>query len=241
MSRLPRILTVLGAVSAASLVPLTAVRAQIYGVHSGAVDLMTVDAAALGDTVKSSVGLFASNELTVAGGVGVLGGSLRAYVGSQPNRFGIPYVLGAGYARTLAAHDLLGPLHGVIGAELVGGFRHETNRPHEAGALNLTIPAGLSFGNPSGTSLGFYAAPYVESGLMRFWQSVPGPCTPYSGCDYQLSDTRLQSVAGVGLGGRAALGRFSLELLFRDVRWKGGRLLATGGESELGLTYRLGR
>ena len=237
----PRFLAFVGAASATALVPSAPLHAQLYGIHSGAVDLATVDAASLGDTLRSSLGVFLADKWVVAGGVGALGGSLRAYIGSDPNRSGIPYMLGAGYAYTLAAPGLIGPLHGAIGTELVGGFRHETNRPHNAAALNLTVPVGLSVGNPSSTSLGLYAAAYVESGLMRFWQTVPGSCAPYSGCNYRLSDIRLQNVAGVGLGGRAALGRFSAELLFRDVRWKRGRLLADGGEGALGLTYRLGR
>src|SRR5689334_21077870 len=132
MSRLTRILTALGAMSATALVPTAPLHAQLYGVHSGAVDLATVDAAALGDTARSSLGLFAANTWVLAGGVGVLGGSLRGYVGSQPNRLGTPYMLGVGYARTIASHDLVGPLQGAIGTELVAGFRHTVYAPRDA-------------------------------------------------------------------------------------------------------------
>lgn len=237
-SRLQRFLILLGAASAMTLLPFAPVRAQLYGVHSGAVDLATVDAAALGDTLRSSVGLFTAGQWVVAGGIGAFGGALRAYVGSESNRVGIPYALGMGYARTIAAHDLLGPLHAAIGTELVAGFRHEPYAPHDAGAVSLTAPIGLSVGDPSSTSLGLYAAPYVESGMMREWEKDPQSCTPY--CNYRLSDTGLRSAAGVGIGSRAALGRWSLELLFRDVRWHNRQFYAAG-EGALGVTYRLGR
>ena len=238
MPRLPRIVTVLGAICAAALAPVGPVDAQLYGIHSGAANLATVDAAALGDTVRSSLGLFAAKNYVLAGGVGVLGGSLKGYVGSQPNRVGTPYALGVGYARTIAVHDLLGPLHGAIGTELVAGFRHMLSAPRDAGAVSLTAPVGLSLGDPSSSSLGFYAAPYVESGVMRAWERVPGSCTPW--CASRLSDTGLRSAAGAGLDGRAALGRFALEVLVRDVRL-GHRGFYGGDEGALGLTYRLSR
>jgi hypothetical protein len=221
-----------------ALVPSASARAQFYGTHSGAVDLATVDASALGDTLRSSLGLFAADQWVIAGGVGVLGGSLKGYLGSDPNRVGFPYALGVGYARTIAAHVLVGPLHGAIGTELVAGFRHEPYAPRDAGALNLTVPVGVSLGDPSSTSLGLYAAPYVESGLMRVWETVPGSCTPY--CNSRLSDTRLWNVAGVGVGGRAAIRRFSFELLFRDVQLHNRRLYWRGGGA-VGFAYRLGR
>ena len=116
-----------------------------------------------------------------------------------------PYMLGVGYARTIAAHDLVGPLQGTIGTELVAGFRHTVYAPRDAGAISLTAPVGLSLGDPATTSLGFYAAPYVQSGIMRAWETVPGSCTPW--CQSRLTDTGLRSAAGVGLGGRAAIGR----------------------------------
>jgi len=237
MSRLSPLLF-LGATSAMALVPSDSARAQLYGTHSGAVDLATVDASALGDTLRSSLGVFLAGKWVIAGGVGVLGGSLKGYLGSESSSWGHPYNLGVGYARTMAAHDLAGPLHGAIGTELVAGFRHEPFAPRDAGALNLTVPVGVSLGDPSGTSLGFYAAPYVESGLTRAWETIPGSCTPY--CSSRLSDTGLSSVAGVGVGGRAAIRRFSLELLIRDVRVHNRRLYA-GVEGAVGLAYRLGR
>ena len=239
MSRLSYFLAFLGVTSATALVPVAPIRAQLYGIHSGAADLATVDAAALGDTLKSSVGLFVADEWVIAGGVGALGGSLKGYAGSEPNRLGVPYMLGLGYARTIAAHALLGPLHGAIGTELVAGFQHRNYAPRDAGAVNLTAPVGVSLGDPSSTSLGFYVAPYVESGIMRTSEAVPGSCAPY--CNYQLSDARLRSAAGVGLGGRVALGRFALEIVFRDVRFHDRQVYWDGGEGALGLTYRLGR
>ena len=234
--RLPRVLILF--VGAMTLVPCAPVRAQLYGVHSRAVDLATIDAAALGDTLPSSAGLFAADQWVVGAGVAAFGGALRAFVGSERQRVGIPYALGMGFARTIAAHDLLGPLHGAIGTELVAGFQHLAYAPHDAGALSLTAPLGLSIGDPSSTSLGLYAAPYVESGVMRSWESDPQSCSPY--CTFRLSDTGIRSAAGLGVGGRAALGRWSLELFFRDVRFR-NRQFYSVDEGALGVTYRLSR
>jgi hypothetical protein len=174
----------------------------------------------------------------IAGGVGGFGGALRAYLGSEFERVRTPYALGLGYARTITAYDFFGPLHGAIGTELVAGFRHEPRAPRDAGAVSLTVPIGLSVGNPSGTSLGLYAAPYVESAIMRAWERDLQSCTPF--CNYRLGDTGLRSAAGVGIGGRAAVGRWSLELFLRDVQWN-RRPFYRLGEGALGVTYRLSR
>jgi len=221
-----------------ALVPSGSARAQRYATHSGAANLSTVDASPLGDTLRSSLGFFLANQWVIAGGVGVLGGSLKGYFGSNPERLGFPYSLGVGYARAIAAQGLGGPLHGAVGAELVAGFRHGPYHPDDAGAINLTVPVGVSVGNASSTSLGLYAAPYVESGIMRAWEIVPGSCTPY--CSSRLGDARLRSISGVGVGGRAAIRRFSLELLFRDVQLRHRRLYSLG-DGALGIAYRLGR
>ena len=235
MSRLSRFLF-LGAAIAMALAPSGPARAQLYGTHSGAADLSTVDASALGDTLRSSLGFFLADQWVITGGVGVLGGSLKGYLGSDPNRLGFPYALGVGYARAIAAHGLVGPLQGAIGTELVAGFRHGPFAPRDAGAVNLTVPVGVSLGDPSSTSLGLYAAPYVESGIMRVREKVPGSCTPY--CSIRLSDTGLWNVAGVGVGGRAAIRRFSFELLFRDVQLHNRRFYWRGGGA-VGFAYRL--
>ena len=238
LSRLRGFLVLVGAASAITLFPTAPVGAQVYGVHSGAVDLATVDAASLGDTLRSSVGFFTASNWVIAGGVGAFGGALRAYLGSEFDRVGTPYALGLGYARTIAAHDFFGPLRGAIGTELVAGFRHEPRAPRDAGAVSLTAPIGLSVGDPSGTSLGLYAAPYVESAMMRAWERDLQSCTPY--CNYHLGDTGLRSAAGVGIGGRAAVGRWALELSLRDIQWNSGPFyrLSYGAA---GVTYRLSR
>jgi len=238
LSRLRGFLLLVGAASAMSVLRPASGHAQLYGVHSGAVDLAAIDAAGLGDTLPSSVGFFSTGQWVLAGGVGAFGGALRGYVGSEFSRVGIPYALGLGYARTIAARDLVGPLHGAIGSELVAGFRHEPHAPNDAGAVSLTIPVGLSVGDPSSTSLGLYAAPYLESGMMRAWEKVPASCAPF--CNYRLGDMGFRSAAGVGIGTRAAAGRWSLELFLRDVRWN-ARSIRELAEGALGVTYRLGR
>ena len=235
MSSLPRLFAVLGLASANALIPDAAARAQLYGVRSGAAHLTTVDAAAIGDTVRSSVGLFVGGPIAVAAGIGAFGGALRVSIGSEVN---LPAnSLGVGYARTFAWRDLSGPVHVAIGTELVGGFRHEPSAVGNAGALNLAAPLGVSLGDPSGTSLGVYAAPYVEAGLMRVVERV-GACTPF--CNYRWSDVGLHSAAGIGLGARVALGRLSLELFLRDARWNRQQVYGLA-DGTLGVTYRLGR
>lgn len=230
---------VIGAVGAVALTLTVSApaRAQIHGVHSGAVDFAPVDAAALGDTLQASVGLFgASDRLTAAAGAGVRGGAVRGYVGGLLGDSETSWSVGAGYARTLASRDVAGPLHGTFGAELVGGFLHAEGAPQNAGAVRLTLPVGLTLGDPSGWSLGVYAAPYAESALDRQWHTT-------SGCNfvcYNLSGVALHSALGVGTGLRLSLGRLAAELIIRDMLAPDLRY-ERAGEGELGFTYRIGR
>lgn len=233
-----RVLVVVAAASAFVLTSSARANAQLAGYHSGSVNFAPVDAAALGDTLPASVGLFATaNEYVAAGGVGAAAGALRGYAGGYPGYYGVRWTLGAGYARTFTARDLAGPLYGSFGSELIVGFRHMDRAPRDAGALRLTAPLGVSLGDPSGASLGIYAAPYAESAVMRRLV-VPSNCA--SPCHVTFTDVGLQSAVGVGAGLRIALGRLSAELMFHDVG-PSSRRPYLGDESAIGFTYRLGR
>ena len=238
MRRLLRTLNLVFGASGLALVPSACAHAQIFGYRSGAMDFAPVDAAALGDTLRASIGLFAgSNEYVGAAGIGLAGGALRGYVGGLSAYRGYRGLLAAGYARTLAARTLAGPIHGTIGGELAGGYRHLEYAPHDAGGLHLTAPIGVSLGDPSGASLGFYAAPYAESGLLRQFDSVPG-CT--TGRCYALGGVVLQNAAGLGAGLRLSFGRLAAELRIFDVIRRGGAFYYGDGGS-IGFTYRLAR
>jgi hypothetical protein len=123
-------------------------------------------------------------------------------------------------------------LHATFGAEVVGGYLHESFVPWDAGALRLAAPIGVSLGNPSGSSLGIYAAPYLESSVMRLFDAGPPRFT--------WSDAGLHTAAGVGVGGRASLGRLALEIIVRDVKRHRAVFYGEGGAA-VGFTYRLSR
>lgn len=212
-------------------------RAQSFGIHTRAVNTAAVDAAALGDTLRASVGLYDNdNGLGATGGVAAWRGALRAYVGRRVGINETNYNLALGYARSLATRDLAGPLRGTFGAEVVGGYLHESYTPQDQGGLRVTAPLGMSLGDPSSSSLGVYVAPYAESGIMRVFVPVPNGCSRF--CDSRLGDTGLHGAAGVGLGARASMGPLSLELMSRDITHRSD--FFGYSESALGITYRLG-
>jgi hypothetical protein len=182
---------------------------------SGSATFAPVDAAALGVTRPASMGLFVGEAQYVgAAGLGVGNGALRGFVGRSAS----DWSFGGGYARTLATGQLGSAIHTSIGGELVGGYRHYAR---SSAAANLTMPLGLTFGDPNrpflrGPSFAIYIAPYAETGVTR----APS---------YAL---------GAGAGTRFSLGNFALELMVRDVgpsrRWE------KFGFPTLGLNYRLG-
>lgn len=211
--------------------------AQLSGQHAGAGGLSTVDEAALGDARLASVGLFlGSNDYIAGGGIGLAGGALRAYAGGVPQRRGARWTAGVGYARSIATRELTGPIRGIVGGELLGRVGHTPFAPHEAAAISLTAPVGVSFGVPSGQSLGLYAAPYAEAGVVRRW--VPAPCAQGLICQ-TLGDVGSTHALGIGAGMRLSFGRFSAGILFGDVLERGPRLVDVG-DTRLGFTYRLG-
>ncbi len=142
---------------------------------------------------------------------------MRGFVGGADGEWSV----GVGYARTLATGQLGNAIHTSIGGELVGGNRHATRSSFNAAAANVTMPFGLTFGDPnrplvSGPTLAIYAAPYAEAALA-------------SDASYAL---------GVGIGARLSLGRFAAELMVRD--FDPGRPWDRFGLITLGFNYRLG-
>jgi hypothetical protein len=218
------------AVAAASMIALGAkpVAGQLAGRLSGFATFAPVDAAALGVTRPASVGLFVGEEIFGAAGLGVGHGALRGFVGGVPREWS----LGAGYAQTLVTGQRGSAIHTSIGGELVAGFRRSTLSRYNAAAANVTIPFGLTFGDPNqprlnGPSLAIYVAPYAETGITRVARYA------------ETGVTRDASYAlGVGTGTRLSLGRFAVELMFHDFdprrRWEKFGLIT------LGLNYRLG-
>lgn len=209
--------------------------AQLAGRHVGGADFAPVDATALGDTRPASIAVFTNADaIGVGAGWGLAGGAMRGYLGAN----GYHVAVGGGYARTLAERRLARGFVGTFGGELVGGYNHVfERRPDDSGALRLTMPLGLSLGDPSGTSLGLYAAPYAEAGVLRRLEVSPTGCNPY--CRYVLGGPTLRSAVGAGIGMRGAFRRVGAEVIFRDMSPK-GRGVAPLSDVMLGFTYRLG-
>jgi hypothetical protein len=192
------------------------VAGQLAGRLTGFATFAPVDAAALGVTRPASVGLFAGAQFVGAAALGVGSGALRGFVGGNEGEWSF----GGGFAQTLATGQLGSAIHTSIGGELVGGYRRFTRSFNAAGA-NVTMPFGLTFGDPNrpflnGPALAIYIAPYAETGVFRE-------------ASYAL---------GVGTGARLSLGRFAVEVMVRDFdprrRWERFGLIT------LGLNYRLG-
>ena len=239
MLRSSRVMALLGVSAACTLLLLLPMRtqAQLTGRHIGGTGFATIDEVALGDTVLASVGFFlGASEYTAGGGIGVAGGALRGYAGGADNSRG-QWSVGAGYARSLATRELPGRIYLAAGAELLGGLTHIRGATHEAGSIDLTAPLGLSFGNPSGPSLGFYAAPYAEAGLGR--QLVNAPCAQGLQCS-ALGGVGLSQALGLDAGIRVSFGRFSAGFMLRDVLERGPRPFEVG-DGVIGLTYRIGQ
>lgn len=226
------VLLVIGA-SVVSLLPSQSANAQLTGSSNGAALFSPVDASALGVSRLSSVGLSLTDaQFVVGGGLGMAGGSLRGYAGGGA----FAWSTGLGYASTFVRRSLAdGRLHGTIGGQLTGGYRHESYTS-EAGALNMTVPVGVRVGNPDGRSLTVYAAPYVELGVERFRVNH---CSYNEQC-YQTSRNPEGTYGGgIGLGARASAGRFALGILARDF---GDRthLVRSPFTLALGFSFQLG-
>src|SRR5206468_250408 len=204
-----------------------------------AADFAPVDAAALGVARGASVGVFVgSNGYAAGGGPGIAGGALRGFVAAGVYQWSV----GAGYARTLVNRQVVGVFHTTIGGELVGGYRNDAYRPRRSGALNLTVPLGLTLGDANrrllaGPSLAIYLAPFAEAGLTHR--------TNYSGCVQRAScppdfSPALAHALGVGAGTRISIGRFATEFMARNLGHPHNFRWADLAYATLGISYRLG-
>lgn len=234
MSRTGRVVLFLAGTSVLALVPSRSAIAQLAGRSTGAAIFSPVDASALGVSRLSSVGLSLTDaEFVVGGGLGMAGGSLRGYAGTG----NFAWSTGLGYSSTFVRRSLAnGLLHGTIGGQLTGGYRHRSYSD-DAGALNMTIPVGLPAGDPNEKSLMVYAAPYAELGAE---QSRVGSCYYNASCTEPAWARKATEGVGVGLGARASVGRFAIGAFARDV---GGRrhLLQDWTIVSLGLSFQLGK
>lgn len=234
MPRTGRVVLFLVAASVVTGVPLRSAIAQLAGSSTGAAIFSPVDASALGASRLSSVGLsLTDGEFVVGGGLGMAGGSLRGYAGGG----NFAWSTGVGYSSTFVRRSVAnGLLYGTIGGQLTGGYRH-WSYTSDAGALNMTIPIGISLGDPDGKSLMVYAAPYAELGLDK---SRVRYCSYNGTCTEPAWARRAMEGAGVGLGVRVSAGRFAIGAYTRDF---GGRrhLLPNMTIVALGLSFQLGK
>jgi hypothetical protein len=200
------LLTIGGAVLA--LAPSRSASAQLAGRSNGAALFSPVDASALGVERLSSVGLSVTDaEFVAGGGYGMAGGSLRGYAGGG----NFAWSTGLGYSTTFVRRSLAnGLLHGTLGGQVTGGYRHRSYAM-DAGGLNMTIPVAVTIGNPDGRSLAVYAAPYAELGVERYRvRHCQVTCVVTPG------QAESAQAAGVGLGMRASLGRFAVGIFAQD-------------------------
>ena len=216
-----------------TLLPSRSAIAQVIGSSTGAAIFSPVDASALGVSRLAGVGLSITDaEFVVGGGLRMAGGSLRGYAGGG----NFAWSTGLGYSSTLVRRSLAGGfLHGTIGGEVTGGYRHRSYSSN-AGALNMTIPVGISVGDPDGKSLMVYGAPYAELGVA---QVRVGYCSYNGTCNQPAWARRAMSAAGVGVGARASVGRFAIGAFARDVGGR-GYLLQEWTIVSVGLSFQLG-
>ena len=216
-----------------ALAPSRSAIAQLAGSSTGAAVFSPVDASALGVSRLSSIGLSVTDaEFVVGGGLAMAGGSLRGYAGGGD----FAWSTGLGYSSTLVRRSLAAELlHGTVGGQFTGGYRHRSYIS-DAVALNMTIPVGISVGDPDGKSLMLYAAPYAELGVEHL---RVGYCSYNGSCTEPAWARRASEAAGVGLGARASVGRFAIGAFARDV---GGRrhLVPDFTVVSLGLSVQLG-
>lgn len=214
-----------------TLLPSRSAIAQLGGRSTGAAMFSPVDASALGVSRLSSVGLSLTDaEFVLGGGLRMAGGSLRGYAGGSS--YG--WSTGLGYASTFVRRSLAaGLLHGAIGGQLTGGYRHRTYSS-VAGALNMTIPIGISAGDPDGNSLTLYAAPYAELGFERYRLRH----CPNGSCLSTVGEAETVHATGVGLGVRGSLGRFALAIFGQD--WGIPGHLVQASSVTLGFSFQLG-
>lgn len=210
---------------ALSFVPRSNIRAQIHGTGriTGAIPLVPVDASAVGATRGSSIGLFVTQGAYGAGvGMGVAGGALRGSLDGSANR----YSGGVGFARTLVKRSLAGAVYALVGGQLSAGYLHTVYHPHDAGAVDLTIPVGIALGEPDSYSFTAYVTPYAEVGMMRIthWS-----CPPFGGCRFSTGNTELVHGLSAAAGTRVSINRFSIDLA-----------VPNAGALTLGLVYRVG-
>jgi hypothetical protein len=228
------VLLVIGA-GCLALAPSRSAIAQLGDRSNGAALFSPVDASALGVERLSSVGLSLTDaEFVAGGGLRMRGGALRGYAGGGA----FAWSTGLGYSTTFVRRSLAsGLLHGTVGGQVTGGYRHRSYAM-DAGGLNMTIPVGVTVGNPDRRSLALYAAPYTELGVEHFRiRSCPvnGACGATTG--------KVESVyaAGMGMGMRASLGRFAVGIFAQDFggrrRWiQSTSIMTIGFSMQLGQT-----
>lgn len=217
-----------------ALAPSRSAIAQLTGKSNGAALFSPVDASALGVGRLSSVGLSVTDaEFVAGGGMGMAGGSLRGYAGGGA----FAWSTGLGYSTTFVRRSLAnGFLHGTLGGQVTGGYRHRSYAMN-AGGLNMTIPLAVTVGNPDRTSLALYAAPYAELGVEHY--RVP-LCPANGSCTATAGRAESMHAAGVGLGMRASLGRFAVGIFAQDVGVP-RHLVQSTSIVTLGFSWQLGK
>ena len=204
---------------------------QSYGTWNPVFTEHVADATALGTPGRGFLQFGTSDYFgrTVEGGIGTLGGMLRATYSHSYSQT----VWGLGYARMLAAKDA-GKL-GTWGAgvDLSGAMDFRQRAPLASRAARLSIPLSLRWGSPSRLSIAPYVAPYGEFGRETHYQ--PAACADEPFCNWVPVGLFQTRALGIASGLQLNAWRASFEIGLRDVP----RTRSASTEYQLGMGLRL--
>jgi len=204
---------------------------QSYGRWNPVLTEHTADATALGTPGRGFLQLGTSDYFgrTVEGGIGTLGGMLRATYSHSYSQT----VWGLGYARMLAAKDA-GKL-GTWGAgvDLSGAMDFRQRAALASRAARLSIPLSLRWGSPSRLSITAYVAPYGEIGRQTSYQPIACGDEPF--CNWVPTGLSQTRALGIASGVQLTAWRVGFEIGLRDVP----RTRSASTDYQIGMGLRL--
>jgi hypothetical protein len=170
------------------------VEAQAYrSVWSSAMLESGVDASSLGPAGRGFLefSVNGGENGVYGGGVGLVGGSLRAIFGQGYRH----RTFGVGYSRVMISRPVgsIGTL--ATGLDISAAYNTYGSTGVAPRAALLTIPLSLRWGSPSHVSFAPYVGPYGQIGSDRLYRLRS--CDPTALCGYDL--VGLQSARGAGL------------------------------------------
>lgn len=208
--------------------------AQVTGTRNEALLSSTVDAGALEAPARVSlaVGAYVPDGWTAGIAIRLGSGSLHTLL----RRGSLERGLNVGYAQILGAHELPLWFGASVGVDATGGMLRtsRSDRKTTASVAHVSVPLALRWHTPADLSVAVYAAPYGEAGRASRYSLN---CLQVNWCDLQYQGVHGTSAAGIAVGGRVRVWRFGVDIGFRDVVLRDGRLIANDEGTGL-LTFR---